>query len=148
MHLAVHNKGQGNIVRWSAFGLLGALALFAARSFYTFPITVRGGQWWWVENPEPLRFLGTLGLDLGTILAALLFAALLAADYWTVFCWPKAADFLIETEGELRRVSWPPRHEFLGSSFVVIVSVIVLGVYLLVVDFGLTFTLLDIILPG
>ena len=45
-----------------------------------------------------------------------------------------AADFLIETEGELRKVSWPSREELTGSTFVVIFVTSVLGVYIVTVD--------------
>ncbi|MBI4574748.1 MAG: preprotein translocase subunit SecE [Planctomycetes bacterium] len=47
------------------------------------------------------------------------------------------SDFLIETEGEMKKVSWPTRAEVVGSSVVVIATVMVLGVYMYIVDFGL-----------
>jgi len=45
-----------------------------------------------------------------------------------------SADFLIETETELRKVSWPSREELTGSTFVVIFVTVVLGVYIVFVD--------------
>lgn len=47
---------------------------------------------------------------------------------------PKVADFLIETEVELRKVTWPTRKEFVGSSIVVLVSVLMLGIFVAGVD--------------
>ncbi|MCK5578164.1 MAG: preprotein translocase subunit SecE [Planctomycetes bacterium] len=44
------------------------------------------------------------------------------------------ADFLIETEAELRKVSWPSRHEHIGSTVAVIISVIFIGVFLFFTD--------------
>ena len=45
-----------------------------------------------------------------------------------------SVDFLIETEAELRKVSWPNREELTGSTFVVIFVTVMLGIYIVVVD--------------
>jgi len=45
-----------------------------------------------------------------------------------------SVDFLIETESELRKVSWPSREELTGSTFVVIFVTFLLGVYIVTVD--------------
>jgi len=45
-----------------------------------------------------------------------------------------SVDFLIESESELRKVSWPSREELTGSTFVVIFVTILLGVYIVTVD--------------
>lgn len=47
---------------------------------------------------------------------------------------PRVADFLIETESELAKVSWPTREQVMGSTGAVLVLVLLLGVYLLTVD--------------
>ena len=46
----------------------------------------------------------------------------------------RAADFLIETEEELRKVSWSSKRELFGSTVVVIVAVAMLAAYLFAVD--------------
>jgi preprotein translocase SecE subunit len=46
----------------------------------------------------------------------------------------KTVEFLIDTQGELQKVSWPTRYELVGSTAVVIVSVVVIGVFVLGVD--------------
>ena len=43
-------------------------------------------------------------------------------------------DLLIETEGELQKVSWPTKDDLVNSTSVVLVSVVVIGVFLWVVD--------------
>jgi len=43
-------------------------------------------------------------------------------------------DFMIATEGEMKKVNWSTRREVLGATKVVIVSVIALGLMLFVVD--------------
>lgn len=50
----------------------------------------------------------------------------------------KTVDFLIDTQGELQKVSWPTREELTGSTAVVILSVIILGVYIFAVDWVIT----------
>ncbi|HED65246.1 MAG TPA: preprotein translocase subunit SecE [Planctomycetes bacterium] len=48
---------------------------------------------------------------------------------------PKVADLLINTEAELRKVTWPTMEEVINSSLVVIVFVLFLGVFLAFADF-------------
>ncbi len=47
---------------------------------------------------------------------------------------PRVADFLIETESELSKVSWPSKQQVLGSTGTGLVLVFLLGVFLLGVD--------------
>ena len=51
---------------------------------------------------------------------------------------PRVADFLLETEAEMKKVSWPSTNEIWGSSIVVLIVTIIFGVYLLGVDYGLS----------
>ena len=46
----------------------------------------------------------------------------------------RSVDFLVETEKEMRKVSWPTKGELRGSSIVVVLAVFFLGVYLFCVD--------------
>ncbi|MEK6622567.1 MAG: preprotein translocase subunit SecE [Planctomycetota bacterium] len=46
----------------------------------------------------------------------------------------KVVEFLIETQGELQKVSWPTKYELVGSTAVVIISVVVIGIFVLGVD--------------
>lgn len=48
-----------------------------------------------------------------------------------------AGDFLIATEGEMKRVHWTSRREIAGSTKVVIFVVLALGIFLFLVDIGL-----------
>lgn len=47
---------------------------------------------------------------------------------------PKVADLLIDTEGELRKVSWPTMDEVLNTSLVVVVFVVFIGSFLALTD--------------
>ncbi len=51
---------------------------------------------------------------------------------------PKFADFLIATEGEMKKVSWSNRSELIGSTTVVIVTIAILGVFIALADLGIT----------
>ena len=52
---------------------------------------------------------------------------------------PKAADFLIATEGEMKKVSWSNRREVIGSTKVVIVTAFIMAGVLFAMDVLLTF---------
>jgi transcriptional antiterminator NusG len=72
-----------------------------------------------------------LGLSLNAALLIVVRCALGAL--WLLYRWhrtPKIADLLIETEAELRKVTWPTMPEAINSSIVVIVCVLFLMVYL------------------
>ncbi len=47
---------------------------------------------------------------------------------------PKFADFLIATESEMKKVSWSSRAELIGSTVVVIVTVLILAAYIFGID--------------
>ena len=47
---------------------------------------------------------------------------------------PKTADFLIATEGEMKKVSWSSRKEIIGSTKVVIVTTFIVAAILFAVD--------------
>jgi preprotein translocase SecE subunit len=67
------------------------------------------------------------------IAAGVTFLAFLVAAY--VICnLPTSTEFLIETETEMRKVTWPSTREVIGATVVVIVVVIVLGIYLFCID--------------
>ena len=53
---------------------------------------------------------------------------------------PKSADFMIATEGEMKKVSWSSRREIVGSTKVVIITTLIMGGVLFGVD--LLFTVL------
>jgi len=87
----------------------------------------------------------------GTLILALGFAALAA---WTGIYKARTVDFLIEMDAELRKVNWPavtpvfsPKAEAWGATFVVIITVVIMGVFFYAVDRILAFTIQDGLLP-
>jgi preprotein translocase SecE subunit len=127
--------GQGKWVRLAAYGTVGVMAVFGAYTLYMAP---PASSSWWGDLSAPLVIFGK-ALALKPILfpsAAVVATVLLVAhlllnrEGWT--------DFLIETEGEIKKVSWPSRKEYLGSSVVVVLVVALVSTFLYVVDLGLT----------
>lgn len=73
-------------------------------------------------------------LSLRIVVAMLLFVAAGFGSY-LLANHPRVVEFLIETEKELGKVSWAPKHEVISSSIVVIVTVVILAIYLGAVDY-------------
>ena len=72
-----------------------------------------------------------LGIDLSP--SFLIATGIFAVGIFILWRWsetPKVADLMIETELELRKVTWPTMPEVINSSIVVIVCVVVLMVFL------------------
>ena len=57
-----------------------------------------------------------------------------AVLWWVTYTSRKSGDFMIATEGEMKKVSWSTRREIIGSTKVVILFTILFAVYLFVVD--------------
>ena len=74
---------------------------------------------------------GSLAISLGVAAGAVLFVAWLLKRPWL-------ADLLIDTEGEMKKVTWPAREEAWSATKVVSVTVVVITVVLLVFDMILT----------
>ncbi|MBI5778684.1 MAG: preprotein translocase subunit SecE [Planctomycetes bacterium] len=79
-----------------------------------------------------------VNITIGTLISVTLFILVVIIINRFVINGPKPADFLIETEFELKKVSWPPKNEYWGSSIAVIVSVVVIGMFIFIVDRLLT----------
>jgi preprotein translocase SecE subunit len=113
----VYKPGQGSRVRWGT--AIGALVIAIGGVSFAY---------------EYLR------LPFGDNLAArtLIPVALLAVVGWVVF-WLVAqkrgtVDFMIATEGEMKKVNWSSRKEVLGATKVVIFTVLAMGAILACVD--------------
>ncbi|MFW6154531.1 MAG: preprotein translocase subunit SecE [Planctomycetota bacterium] len=90
-------------------------------------ILVLAGMWW---------LKGILGQTQPVIEFLLPVAIGLAAAYWvfTIVYRSSRADFLIATEGEMKKVAWSNRREVMGSTKVVVFATFILAAMLYVVD--------------
>ena len=116
--LEFYKKGQGTAARLlallSAFGLAfwGGYALWKTLLGYEWAATVL----------LPIERLG-VDITLSVVLALAVTAGLCFGIVWFLNR-PRAVDLLLETEGEMKKVSWPSRQEAWNSSMVVVVTVL------------------------
>jgi preprotein translocase SecE subunit len=135
----VYRKGQGIYSRVIVGIVLGILALFASISLHNVLVELP-------NVAEKARIpLIDISLTWGLICAFALFVFL---GFVICVCvvgletgirpidtsGKKAVELLIDTQAELQKVAWPTRYELVGSTAVVIISVILIGVFILGVD--------------
>lgn len=116
MPLEIYRKGQGNVAR-----TLTAVSLIAITGFGA------------VSLRESLIGTGisAAGRDIVSGLVFLVFALLVL---WVSFKSKRSSDFLILTESELRKVSWPSKRDLWQQTIVVLVVSGVIGAIILIVD--------------
>ena len=133
-----YKNGQGKYSRGLAIISLGSLALFGCLSLHN---ALLFGFW-----KDPLYTVPGADLDITPALLVMIGVALLAAGVLYYFNNRKTVvDFLIETEGELRKVTWPSRDSVIGSSLVVVVTVIIMGVLIYLSDIVISTLLHDVV---
>ncbi len=118
----IHKPGQGSYVRWGTAIGGGTIAVFFAAFL-----------------AEQLRLV-TQGLheqvDLAvrTLVPAAVLAALAYLIFWFAGRNERSVEFMIATEGEMKKVNWSTRREIWGATRVVIFTVFALGLILAIVD--------------
>jgi preprotein translocase subunit SecE len=133
MALSVYKPNRGLYARGAAGAALVVLALFASVRFFQ------------VIGIEKKFALLAMPVSYGVFWAGGLFVVLagaisvFAAGFetgWKALDGRTHAfiDLLIDTEGELQKVSWPNRQELRRSTTVVIICIVVMGGFLAVVD--------------
>lgn len=137
--LEIYKKGQGIYSRVVVGIALGILNLFASVSLYGVLINLPN-----IAGNAKVPLVD-IGLTWGLVSAFALFLFLgfligvFVVGFETGIKWldksgKRVIEFLIDTQGELQKVSWPTKYELVGSTAVVIVSVVVIGVFILGVD--------------
>lgn len=122
----IYKKGQGKHTRMITFAGAMVVAVVAAGALSKF---LRAYTPPYISFGVPTLLVMTLGL----------------LTLWVINR-PKPADFLIATEGEMKKVSWSSRKEVVGSTKVVIVTTFILAIVLFGVDlmFIFLFTMMKI----
>jgi preprotein translocase SecE subunit len=132
--MKTYKEDQGRLARmfafWSLIFMLGFGCTFLYSQLFQHVVSLRhalGGA-----------RLPVLGWDLN---GALLICLLVGAGGWfLVYRWQQrepVVDTLIDTEAELRKVTWPTFQEVVNSSLVVIAFVLILMGLLFVIDWFL-----------
>src|SRR5690349_6046621 len=108
-----YKSGQGN---WARLGTLAVLLL-----------GVLGASYSWTRTMSTSTTAVKYGVPV------VLGVAMAWAAYRLIH-WPRYADFLITTESEMNKVSWPSRQEVKTSTIVVLILSIFLAIFLSTVD--------------
>jgi preprotein translocase SecE subunit len=117
---AIYKAGQGTYVRWGSAA--GAALIAVAGIFFL--------------NDQLSRFALTQQtlLTVQTISSVVLLVVAGVVIFWLVGRKRNFVDFLVATEGEMKKVNWSTRREVIGATKVVIVTVLALSFILFVVD--------------
>jgi preprotein translocase subunit SecE len=107
-------------------------------------VLVLAGVAWLVKQLSVLRTNSLLYIQAGVAVGIIIAAA---AGLFVVLNSPRVVDFMIATEAEMRKVSWPTRKEIIGSTWVVICGTFLLAAFMFLMDlvFAETFTLLGVL---
>lgn len=116
----IYKPGQGTTTR-----LLSAAGVAM--------LSLSGLAWLWqqLEGKISIEFAWKFQVQLGVVFG-LLFALLFF--FFRLFNKPSVVEFLIETEGEMRRVNWPPRSDTIKLTWIVIVGTFMLAAILFLID--------------
>ena len=140
--MELYKEGHGVLVRRVAFVAVAALVLWGGLTVYDwfqFDL-VREHRMSDYQIPVIRQYL-----DPAFFLCWILVAAGWVFSY-RFLNQERQADFLIETDTEVRKVTWPTWKDAINSSLVVLVFVVVVTFYILACDFVLTH-LIKFILP-
>ena len=96
-------------------------------------VAVLGAIWLW-------RMLETVNVGFPAIYLAsgvsALFLGIIGLVIWWFVGWnARSVDFLVATEGEMKKVNWSTKHELVGSTVVVIAVVIIISLFCWFFDF-------------
>jgi len=118
--LSVYKAGQGYYTRLGTVvgvSLVSLLGLLWAWDYLKF---VRIGD----VNPLYVAAGGAIAIG----------AVITAFTYYIVFVKPRSVDFLIATEGEMKKINWSTRREIVGSTSAVIFTAFFLALFCWVLE--------------
>jgi preprotein translocase subunit SecE len=114
----IYKKGQGTTARWIAAAGMGALAAFGTFELYDSLSGITSG---------------IAGVPWGTLISVVVFLGAAVLIAWLINL-PKFVDYLIMSEIELRKVSWPTREELKRQTTVVIIALVAFSLVLWIAD--------------
>lgn len=134
--LETYKPGHGVVVRRVAFWALVALIVWGGQSFYSWIYSYKfartplfGG------DPNDAYLIPVLDqrFNIGFVLSWMLTLGAIFG-VWKFLNRPKSGDFMIDTDSELKKVTWPSWKDAWNSSVIVLVFVALLAVFLLASD--------------
>ncbi|RMH14867.1 MAG: preprotein translocase subunit SecE [Planctomycetota bacterium] len=85
-----------------------------------------------ITNKTPIPLMPVLYLQ-AAVAGSIIFIGALCI-YWLVGVKPETVDFLVATDGEMKKVNWSTRKEIIGSTQVVIVAAVLIAGILFFID--------------
>ncbi len=128
-----YREEQGRLARMFAFWACVLLLLFGCSFLHGILV-----QFSSLRTPLGGIRIPVVGVDLSTaflIALAVFVVGVIAIQRWQAK--PRTADLLIETEAELRKVTWPGLQEVINTSIVVVLCVLILFALLAAADWFL-----------
>ncbi len=125
--IRLYKEGEGIWARGALACLFGGTGLVASVRLSAF----LEGEGWLQDSGFNLLgwYIGTANLLSIAVLLPFVIAGVLLYNR------PKVADFLIDTESEMKtKVTWPTRKETANNSVVVVVTCIILGIWIAMAD--------------
>jgi preprotein translocase subunit SecE len=128
----IYKEGHGVLVRRIAFVTLAALIVWGGTELYGL---LNSGKWVqnnrWVDYRIPVihQYIDpAFAISWIVVIAACVFL-------YRGLNRPRAADFLIETDTEVRKVTWPSWNDAWNSSLIVLIFVVVMTGFIFLSDF-------------
>ena len=145
MNLSIYRykPDQGRLTRGIAFWLTTALIFYGCQTLYFFL------HWDWATGNMMEKVIPIVNLPLSPalIISVMLFLALEYFLVWMINR-PKLGGLLIDTETEMKKVSWPSWSDAFNSSIVVLIAVIFFMLFLGLTRIVLIFIFDNIIFGG
>lgn len=142
--MTTYKEDQGRLARMAAFWSLTLLALFGSTFLYELLVGIDS-----MKSLIGGITIPVVGIALnGAFVISLTVFATAAAIIYRWEQKPKVADLLIDTESELRKVTWPTGQEVMNSSMVVVICVVIIGAYLAGADYLLNRIMKWLLLGG
>ena len=115
---SLYKSGQGTYVRWGTALGTGVIVVGAAQFLYEQLYALENTRWqiWQILIP------------------VIVLVALAYVTFWMVGRKRAMVDFMIATEGEMKKVNWSSRQEVIGATKVVIVTMLLMGLLLFIAD--------------
>ena len=138
-----YKPDQGRLARGMAFWLITALNYYGCRTLYYYL------SWDWAQNPLIEKRIPIVNIPLNPtfVISSVVFLAFVYLVIRLINS-AKLGTLLIETETEMKKVTWPTLSESFNSSIVVLVAVIFFLIFLGVSDFCLDYIFKKIIFGG
>ena len=121
--IEIYKKGQGTTARWIA-----AIGMLALAGFGTYELH---------DSLSNVATATLAGIPWSILISGLVFVGAAVLTGWLINL-PKFVDYLIMSEIELRKVSWPTREELKRQTTVVIIALGAFSLVLWIADLAFT----------